>query len=85
MSAKKSSSNEVMNQVIESVKARGWITYDEASETIASIGATPGAVRRFLRRIEAAGVEITAKPGRNRKAPRRATKAADKPAREAAC
>ena len=41
MSSKKSSSNEVMNQVIESVKARVWITYDEASETIASIGASP--------------------------------------------
>ena len=67
-----------MNQVIESVKARGWITYDEASETIASIGASPGTVRRFLRRVEAAGVEITAKPGRNRKASRRATKSSEK-------
>ena len=68
-----------MNDVIESVKARGWITYDEASEVIARVGATPGTVRRFLRRIESAGVEVTAKPGRNRKADRRRTaKAAEK-------
>ncbi len=68
-----------MNEVIESVKARGWITYDDASEAIAKIGASPGTVRRFLRRIETAGVEITVKPGRNRKADRRRTaKAAEK-------
>ena len=68
-----------MSEVIESVKARGWITYDEASEAIARIGASPGTVRRFLRRIETAGVEITVKPGRNRKADRRRTaKAAEK-------
>ena len=77
MSAEKSSKDEMVNEVIESVKARGWITYDEASEVIAKIGATPGTVRRFLRRIEAAGVEMTVKPGRNRRADRRrATKQA---------
>jgi RNA polymerase primary sigma factor len=69
----------MMNEVIDSVKARGWITYDEASEVIARMGATPGTVRRFLRRIEAAGVEITVKPGRNRRADRRrATKQGEK-------
>lgn len=69
----------MINEVIESVKARGWITYDEASEVIANIGATPGTVRRFLRRIEAAGVEVTVKPGRNRRAgQRRTTKQAEK-------
>ncbi|MGB5313889.1 MAG: sigma-70 factor domain-containing protein, partial [Polyangiales bacterium] len=77
MSAEKSSKDAMVNEVIESVKARGWITYDEASEVIAKIGATPGTVRRFLRRIEAAGVEMTVKPGRNRRADRRrATKQA---------
>jgi DNA-binding MarR family transcriptional regulator len=79
MSAQKSSSDAMMNEVIDSVKARGWITYDEASEVIARIGATPGTVRRFLRRIEAAGVEMTVKPGRNRRADRRrATKQGEK-------
>jgi len=79
MSAQKSSSDAMMNDVIESVKARGWITYDEASEVIAKMGATPGTVRRFLRRIEAAGVEMTVKPGRNRRADRRrATKQGEK-------
>jgi len=69
----------MMNDVIDSVKARGWITYDEASEVIARMGATPGTVRRFLRRIEAAGVEMTVKPGRNRRADRRrATKQGEK-------
>lgn len=68
-----------MNQVIESVKTRGWITYDEASGFIAEMGATPGTVRRFLRRIEAAGIEVTSKPGRTRKGDRRrTTKAAEK-------
>ncbi len=62
-----------MDEVIESVKGRGWITYDEASEVIAKIGASPGAVRRFLRRIEAAGVEMTVKPGKNRRSDRRRT------------
>ena len=62
-----------MNEVIESVRGRGWITYDEASEVIATIGASPGTVRRFLRRIEAAGVEMTVKPGRNRRSDRRRT------------
>jgi RNA polymerase sigma factor (sigma-70 family) len=74
MSAQKSSDNEKMNEVIESVKGRGWITFDEASQAIASIGATPGTVRRFLRRIEAAGIEVTAKRGRNRRPDRRRTK-----------
>jgi RNA polymerase primary sigma factor len=68
-----------MNEMVESVKTRGWITYDEASQFIAELGATPGTVRRFLRRMEAAGVEVTAKPGRSRKGDRRRTaKAADK-------
>lgn len=79
MPEEKSSNTALMSEVIESVKARGWITYDEASEAIARIGASPGTVRRFLRRIETAGVEITVKPGRNRKADRRRTaKAAEK-------
>lgn len=79
MPAKKSSTTAFVNEVIESVQARGWITYDEASQVIAKIGASPGTVRRFLRRIEVAGVEVTVKPGRNRKADRRRTaKAADK-------
>ena len=63
MSAQKSSNAALMNQVIESVKARGWITHDEASQVIAEIGATQGTVRRFLRRIEAAGVEVTVSAG----------------------
>ena len=68
-----------MDELIDSVKSRGWITYDEASRFIAEIGATPGTVRRFLRRIESAGIEVTSKPGRSRKGDRRrATKAADK-------
>lgn len=71
MPAKKSSDTVLIDEVIESVKARGWITYDEASEVIAKVGASPGTVRRFLRRIEAAGVEMTVKPGRNRRSDRR--------------
>jgi RNA polymerase primary sigma factor len=68
-----------MDELIDSVKSRGWITYDEASRFIAEIGATPGAVRRFLRRIESAGIEVTSKPGRSRKGDRRrTTKAAEK-------
>ena len=60
-----------MSQVLESVKGRGWITYDEASEVVAKMGATQGNVRRFLRRLEAAGVEVTVAPGRNRRGDRR--------------
>ncbi len=60
-----------MDEVIDNVKARGWITYDEASEVIAKIGATQGTVRRFIRRLEAAGVDVTVKPGRTRKGDRR--------------
>ena len=60
-----------MNEVIDAVKARGWITYNEASEVIASIGATQGNVRKFLRRLEAAGVEVTVKQGKNRRSDRR--------------
>jgi RNA polymerase primary sigma factor len=68
-----------MNEMVESVKARGWITYDEASQFIAELGATPGTVRRFLRRMESAGIEVTSKPGRSRKGDRRrAAKAAEK-------
>ena len=79
MSAKKSSDTVLMNEIIDSVKARGWITYDEASDFIAEIGATPGTVRRFIRRLESAGVEVTTKPGRNRKSDRRrSAKAAEK-------
>ena len=79
MSAQKSTDNARMDEFIDSVKTRGWMTYDEASCFIAEIGATPGTVRRFLRRIESAGIEVTSKPGRTRKGERRrATKAAEK-------
>jgi RNA polymerase primary sigma factor len=71
MPTKKSSDSTIMNEVLESVRARGWITYDEASEVVARIGATQTTVRRFLRRLEAAGVEVTVNPGRNRKGDRR--------------
>jgi len=73
MTAKKSSNAAKMNEMVESVKARGWITYDEASQFIARLGATPGTVRRFLRRMDAAGIEVTTKPGRARKGDRRRT------------
>ena len=60
-----------MKEIIESVKPRGWITYDEASEVVVRLGATSENVRRLLRRLQAAGIEVTVKPGRNRKADRR--------------
>ncbi len=75
MPAKKSREIEIMNEALDAVKPRGWITYGEASEVVARIGATPGNVRRFLRRLEAAGVEVTVKPGRNRKGDRRRSSA----------
>jgi RNA polymerase primary sigma factor len=71
MSAKKSSKTVMMNEVVDAVRARGWITYNEASEFIAKIGATQGTVRKFLRRIEAAGIEVTVNQGKNRKSDRR--------------
>ena len=71
MPSNKSSDNTMMNEVIEAVKPRGWITYDEASQVIAKIGATQGTVRKFMRRLEAAGVEVTVKQGKNRRGDRR--------------
>jgi len=71
MPSNKSSDNTMMNEVIDAVKPRGWITYDEASQVIAKIGATQGTVRKFMRRLEAAGVEVTVKPGKNRRGDRR--------------
>ncbi len=71
MPSNKSSDNTIMNEVIDAVKPRGWITYDEASQVIAKIGATQGTVRKFMRRLEAAGVEVTVKQGKNRRADRR--------------
>ena len=71
MSAKKSSKTVMINEVVDAVRARGWITYNEASEFIAKIGATQGTVRKFLRRIEAAGIEVTVNQGKNRKSDRR--------------
>lgn len=71
MTSQKSTDSAIMKEVLESVKARGWITYNEASEVVAKIGATQGTVRRFLRRLEAAGVEVTVNPGRNRRGDRR--------------
>jgi len=73
MSTQKSSDATMMNDVIETVRARGWITYNEASEVIAKIGATQGTVRKFIRRLEAAGVDVTVNPGKNRKSDRRRT------------
>lgn len=67
----KANETAVMNDTIEAVKARGWITYDEASEVVAQVGASQATVRKFLRRIETAGIEITVKPGKNRRADRR--------------
>jgi RNA polymerase primary sigma factor len=79
MSSKKSISTVAMNEVIDAVRARGWITYNEASAVIAKLGATQGTVRKFIRRLDAAGVEVTVKEGRNRKGDRRrAAKSADK-------
>ena len=60
-----------MNEVVESVRGQGWITYAQAAEVIASVGATQATVRRFIRRLEAAGVEVTASEGRLRKGERR--------------
>lgn len=78
MTQKKSSDAAIMSEVIDAVKARGWITYNEASEVVARIGATQGTVRKFLRRLESAGVEVTVRQGKNRKADRRrASKPAD--------
>ena len=71
MSAKTSSDTVTMNEVIDAVRARGWITYNEASEVIAKIGATQGTVRKFLRRLDAAGIEVTVKQGKNRRSDRR--------------
>ena len=71
MSAKKSSKTTIMNEVIDAVRARGWITYNEASQVIANVGATQGNVRKFLRRLEASGVQVTVNQGKNRKADRR--------------
>jgi len=71
MPSNKSSDNTMMNEVIDAVKPRGWITYDEASQVIAKIGATQGTVRKFMRRLEAAGVEVTVKQGKNRRGDRR--------------
>ncbi|MDH3656241.1 MAG: sigma-70 family RNA polymerase sigma factor [Myxococcales bacterium] len=71
MSAKTSSINITIDEVIDAVKARGWITYDEASAVIARVGATQGNVRKFLRRLDAAGVEVTVKQGKNRRGDRR--------------
>jgi RNA polymerase sigma factor (sigma-70 family) len=73
MSAKESSDTVLMNEVVDAVRARGWITYNEASAVIANIGATQGTVRKFLRRLESAGVEVTVKQGKNRKSDRRRT------------
>jgi RNA polymerase primary sigma factor len=61
----------MMNEVIDAVKPRGWITYNEASDVIAKIGATQGTVRKFMRRLEAAGIDVTVNPGKNRKGDRR--------------
>ncbi|MGB5811787.1 MAG: sigma-70 family RNA polymerase sigma factor [Polyangiales bacterium] len=67
----KANETEMMKEAIDAVRGRGWITYDEASEVVARIGATQGTVRKFLRRIETAGIEVTVKPGRNRRSDRR--------------
>ncbi len=71
MRTQKSSDTIVMNEVIDAVKGRGWITYDEASEVVANLGATQGTVRKFIRRLEAAGIEVTVQEGKNRRADRR--------------
>ena len=71
MPEKKSSDTVMMNEVVDAVKARGWITYNEASDVIAKIGATQGTVRKFLRRLDSAGVEVTVNQGKNRKSDRR--------------
>lgn len=71
MPTQKSSDTTVMSEVVDAVKVRGWITYDEASEVVAKLGATQGTVRKFLRRLEAAGVEVTVQQGKNRRGDRR--------------
>lgn len=79
MDSNKANEIAMMKEAIDAVKPRGWITYDEASAVVAKIGATQGTVRKFLRRVETAGIEITVKPGKNRKADRRrGAKAAEK-------
>ncbi len=71
MTNKKSRDVAMMNEVVDAVKARGWITYNEASEVVAKIGASQATVRKFLRRLETAGVEVTVRQGKNRKSERR--------------
>jgi len=77
--SRKAKETQRMDEAVEAVKARGWITYDEASEIIAEVGATQATVRKFLRRLESAGIEVTVKAGKNRRADkRRSAKKPDK-------
>jgi RNA polymerase primary sigma factor len=71
MSDTNSTQKQTMNEIIEAVSAQGWVTYDQAAEVIASLGANPGNVRRFLRRLETAGVEVTVSEPRGHRRDRR--------------
>ncbi len=71
MSNTNSTQKQTMSEIIEAVSAQGWVTYDQAAEVIASLGANPGNVRRFLRRLETAGVEVTVNEPRAQRRDRR--------------
>ena len=79
MSAKTSSNDVKMNEVIDAVKARGWITYDEASGSSPRWARPRGPFGSFLRRTRG---RRGRGHGQARQEPqgdrRRATKAAEK-------
>lgn len=60
-----------IDDTIDSVRAQGWITYDQAVDVLLANKPTPGNVRRLVRKLELAGVEVTHSEGKRRRGDKR--------------
>lgn len=62
-----------IDETIEAVRAQGWITYDQAVDVLLAITPTPGNVRRMVRKLELAGIDVTTTEGKRRRSDKRRT------------
>lgn len=60
-----------IDEAIDAVRAQGWITYGQAVEVLLAIGPTPGNVRRFVRKLELAAIDVTHQEGKRRRSDKR--------------
>ena len=74
----KNEAKQLFDQLIEAYESQGWMAYDEAVDVLVQAGATPPNVKKLVRRLETANIDLT-DGKRPRKRDNRRTSRAPKP------